>query len=120
MNNCAFGPHAALIHLRDSAVQKTEVTLRSCSAMLTDGVAFLLDDDLTGRIDVRYSLFSRPTDPDEFPAASASLIRRTGDGATRAAANSAADNPTQSAADDRAADRVLRRRLLHRHQGRQR
>jgi serine/threonine protein kinase len=59
--DCAFGPHAALFHLRGRSRQTdTLLALTNCSAFVVDGPAFRLDRDAGCRLNVRYSVFSRP------------------------------------------------------------
>jgi serine/threonine protein kinase len=61
--NCAFGPHTILFHMRaDDAGKRSEpdLTLGHCSALLEDGSAFRIDTGVDGRIVVRDSLFSCP------------------------------------------------------------
>jgi serine/threonine protein kinase len=60
VENCAFGPHVALFHLQEGNRQVTQLTVSQCSAFLTEGNAFLLDDNVTCRLDVQHSLFSTP------------------------------------------------------------
>jgi serine/threonine protein kinase len=61
--SCAFGPHAALFHLRGrSGLSDTTLQLTNCSAFVVDGPAFRLDDEAACRLVVRHSVFSRPTD----------------------------------------------------------
>jgi serine/threonine protein kinase len=59
--NCAFGPHAALFHLRGGSQRDdTKLTLKRCSTFVVDGPAFRLDGTAGCRLEVKYSVFSRP------------------------------------------------------------
>jgi serine/threonine protein kinase len=79
VTNCAFGPHAAVVHLRERASEAADVRLIGCSALITDGTVFQLDE-LSGRFLVQHSLFSRPASPDELPVGGGVLIRQEGSG----------------------------------------
>jgi tRNA A-37 threonylcarbamoyl transferase component Bud32 len=76
MTDCAFGPHAALVHLRQRQ-QEAEVRFSNCTTMLVDGTAFLVEDEVACQLNVHHSLFSRLV-PDEA-AGDAYLIYQNGD-----------------------------------------
>jgi hypothetical protein len=78
LTNCAFGPHAALVHLRERGSDAADVRLTGCSAILAEGAVFRIDD-LAGRFVVQHSLFSRPVTADEV-GQGAVLIRQEGGG----------------------------------------
>ncbi|OAI40000.1 hypothetical protein AYO40_00905 [Planctomycetaceae bacterium SCGC AG-212-D15] len=80
LTNCAFGPHAALVHLRtekSSGSGGAEVHLTNCSALLVEGTVFQIDD-VAARLVVHHSLFSRPVSPDEPGFSGGVLIRQDG------------------------------------------
>lgn len=77
--HCAFGPHAALVHLQDKST-KADVTFSNCSALLADGTTFRMDDDASCRLVVQNSLFSRPNEAAPASADGAVLIRQSGQG----------------------------------------
>jgi serine/threonine protein kinase len=60
-NNCAFGPHAVLFHLRGGGTRATNrIRLRNCSAFVVDGPVFRLDKDAACSLEVDHSVFSCP------------------------------------------------------------
>lgn len=73
--NCAFGPHAALFHFRERS-QDADLTLLNCSALLADGAAFAVEENVSCRMGVAHCLFSRPEGGDAS-GAGAALIRQT-------------------------------------------
>jgi hypothetical protein len=79
LTNCAFGPHAAVVHLRDRAAEAADVRLTGCSVMIGDGAVFEIGE-LAGRFTVHHSLFSRPAAPEELPIGGGVLIRQEGTG----------------------------------------
>jgi hypothetical protein len=61
--NCAFGPHATLFHLWGQDKDRNdeaELLLTNVSAYVVEGPVFRLDDNVSCRLDVQYSLFSCP------------------------------------------------------------
>jgi serine/threonine protein kinase len=79
LSHCAFGPHAALVHLRQGATNSADVRVNNCTAMLVDGAAFQVDEDVAScTLAANHSLFSRPILADE-PAGDVYLIRQNGD-----------------------------------------
>jgi hypothetical protein len=79
-SNCAFGPHAALFHLRGPGRPSSDalLDLKNCSALVVRGPAFRLDKGATCRLAVQNSLFSRPGGA-EGGDARANLIWQTGE-----------------------------------------
>src|SRR4029079_18322569 len=75
LTNCAFGPHAAVVHLRDRAAEAAVVHLVGCSVMIADGAVCEIGE-LAGRITVQHSLFSRPAAPEELPVGGGVLVRQ--------------------------------------------
>jgi serine/threonine protein kinase len=58
-NNCAFGAHGALFHLRGKAKKpESEVVLQRCDYFLENGPAFRLDGQARCSLTVSYSIFS--------------------------------------------------------------
>ena len=80
LTNCAFGPHAAVVHLRDRAAEPADIRLIGCSVMIADGAVFDIGE-LAGRFVVQHSLFSRPVLAEELPVGVGVLIRQEGSGA---------------------------------------
>jgi hypothetical protein len=78
--NCAFGPHAAIIHLRDTGnAADTMVRLEHCSALLEGGAVVLAEDGAGGRVEAGHCLFSRaPADAAEDPSADVVVVKQTG------------------------------------------
>jgi serine/threonine protein kinase len=78
--HCAFGPHSALVHLRDTGdADATAVRLDHCSALLESGAVFHAEDGAGGLLVAGHCLFSRP--PADSIAESPSevvLVRQTG------------------------------------------
>lgn len=59
--NCAFGPHTALFHMRATKLRETSVDLSQCSAILANGsAAFHLGRSASCGINVSNSIFSCP------------------------------------------------------------
>jgi hypothetical protein len=80
LTDCALGPHSALVHLRGGAGGgRGDVRLQHCSALLLDGAAFQVSDGAACRLDVRDSIFSRPSTP-SLSGAAATLVQQTGEG----------------------------------------
>jgi serine/threonine protein kinase len=80
LENCAFGPHAAVIHLqagRRAAKEQTEVSMSNCSAFLVNGSAFQVDEGAVCRLNVRDTIFSRPSRALSL-GATATLIQQSG------------------------------------------
>ena len=71
--NCAFGPHAELFHFGDRTGE-TDLQLFHCSALLSGGSAFYLEDSVACRLAVSHCLFSQPEAPEA--AGGAALIRQ--------------------------------------------
>lgn len=80
LTNCAFGPHAAVVHLRERSTELADIRLTGCSVMIGDGAVFDIAD-LGGRFVVQHSLFSRPVAAEELPVGGGVLIRQEGIGA---------------------------------------
>lgn len=81
LTNCAFGPHAAVVHLRgERATEPADIRMIGCSAMIADGAIFEIGE-LGGRFVVQHSLFSRPVAAEELPVGGGVLIRQDGSGA---------------------------------------
>ncbi len=80
VSNCVFGPHQGCIRLEGDGANKAradDVQVLNSSALLSDGSAlFNLEDEASSRINVRFSLFSRPQPRGE--EAAAVLIRQGG------------------------------------------
>jgi predicted Ser/Thr protein kinase len=55
-SNCAFKPHGALFHLRGQGT--AHVKLEHCSALVVDGPALRIDDDIACQLSADYSIFS--------------------------------------------------------------
>jgi serine/threonine protein kinase len=77
--NCALGPHACMFHLwvqdKDRG-DEAELLLNNVSAHVIDGPVFRLDERVSCRLEVQYSVFSCP---DLAPSHDrAELIRETG------------------------------------------
>ncbi|MBM4070223.1 MAG: serine/threonine protein kinase [Planctomycetes bacterium] len=63
LNNCAFGPHNALVHLRGKHdYVESMVSWKNCSALVVNGPAFRLDDNAACQLMLSYSIFSTPAD----------------------------------------------------------
>jgi hypothetical protein len=80
VRNCAFGPHAAVVHLRDTGgPADTQVRLEQCSAMLEGGAVVLAEDGAGGTVLAGHCLVARPPaeSPEMFVGESA-LVRQTG------------------------------------------
>ncbi|MBY0528326.1 MAG: serine/threonine protein kinase [Gemmataceae bacterium] len=80
--NCAFGPHASLVHCLGTKVEprETEVTLASCSAMLEGGsAAFHLEDGAACKLFLNHCLVSSPSNGAEIEADGAVLVRQSGE-----------------------------------------
>src|SRR4029077_7607647 len=61
MRNSAFAAHAALVHiLKGSVGGKAIVEIRQTSALMTEGVGFLLEKGTAGHIQLQKSIFSCP------------------------------------------------------------
>jgi hypothetical protein len=61
MRNCAFTPHAALVHfLKGHSVGKATVEVNQASALMTEGGGFVLEKGAVGHIQLQHSLFSCP------------------------------------------------------------
>ncbi|HZU38354.1 MAG TPA: hypothetical protein VFA18_20685, partial [Gemmataceae bacterium] len=58
-DNCGFGPHATLFQIADKT-DHAKLTLRHCSALLTNGVAFQVDDGTHCPLNIFHSLFAHP------------------------------------------------------------
>jgi hypothetical protein len=78
--NCAFGPHGSLFHLRDTGnATDTLVRLEHCSALLEGGAVVLAEDGAGGRVEAGHCLFSRaPTDGADEISAEVVLVKQTG------------------------------------------
>jgi len=78
--NCAFGPHAALVHLRDTGnTNDTLVRLEHCSALLEGGAVVLAEDGAGGRVEAGHCLFSRaPAEAADDPPGEVVLVKQTG------------------------------------------
>jgi serine/threonine protein kinase len=64
VNNCAFGPHNSLFHLRaGKSAAESVLKLKNCSARGLNGPAFRLDGDGRCLLEVDYSIFSRSDNP---------------------------------------------------------
>jgi serine/threonine protein kinase len=62
-SNCALGPHATMFHIWGQDKERNdeaELLLANVSAHVIDGPVFRVDDDVSCRLDVQYSLFSCP------------------------------------------------------------
>lgn len=57
--NCAFGPHAAVFRFREKS-QDADLSLLNCSALLSDGAAFAVEENVSCRLGVAHCLFSHP------------------------------------------------------------
>jgi hypothetical protein len=79
--NCAFGPHGALFHLRSGDVGPftSSVTLNDCSAFVVNGPAFRLDGDGDWSVVAQGCLFSCPDTPQPAKMDDRDLFRQTSD-----------------------------------------
>jgi len=73
ISNCAFGPHAALIHLING---KSIVDVRYASALMTDGAGFLVEQSARADLRIYESLFSCPNN--HLTRGGAALISQKG------------------------------------------
>jgi hypothetical protein len=76
--NCALSPHAILFHVWGQDKEKgdeAELFLANVSAQVVDGPVVRLDDNVSCRLDVQYSVFSCPQSAP--PHDHADLIRQT-------------------------------------------
>jgi predicted Ser/Thr protein kinase len=87
--HCCFGPHNAVIHLRDTGGPDengagTLVRLEHCSALLENGAVIWAEDGAGGTVQVGHCLFTRAPHPGPPPQmgreddAGAVLVRQTG------------------------------------------
>ena len=60
--NCCFGPHAALFHLRKGNGSTSALNIGKCSSLLDEGSVFLIDEEASGKLTVKSSVFS-PSGP---------------------------------------------------------
>jgi serine/threonine protein kinase len=73
LSNCAFAPHPALLHFLENHGQGGKITLDHCSAIMSEGTAFRLDQGAGCDLRVRNSIFSSPG------ASSSALIQQDSD-----------------------------------------
>src|SRR5439155_16439847 len=60
-SNCAFGPHAAMFHLRGgNKLERTSLHVSDCAAFVLQGAAFLFEEGAGARLSVHRSIFSQP------------------------------------------------------------
>ncbi len=78
LENCAFGPHNALVHLHGKYDgQESNLTLKNCSAHVVNGPAFRLDDDASCKLLLHYCMISTPPELPLNLGDNIALIRQT-------------------------------------------
>ncbi len=82
LEQCAFGSHAAVVHLRDTGgAAQTAVRLEHCSVMLEQGAVVHAEDGAGAQVVAGHCLFSRPEEGAAGePPGDVVLLRQTGEG----------------------------------------
>lgn len=67
-DHCAFKSCGALVYFRSGASKaNTHVSLRNCAGLVSNAPVFRFEQDASAKLDVRQSIFSRPTDAIGLP-----------------------------------------------------
>ncbi|MGE3805104.1 MAG: protein kinase [Gemmataceae bacterium] len=78
LEDCAFGPHSALVHVLKGA---GDIRLNNCSAFVLDGAIFRVDSEGSPKLSARNSVFSNPRSASgQGQPIDAVLVRQSGEG----------------------------------------